>query len=48
MKMLTGALPFFDPNPVRLALKQITAPIPDIMVANPKLPQVAENLFSGL
>lgn len=38
-EMLTGTLPFFDPNPVRLALKQITAPIPDIMAANPKLPQ---------
>jgi serine/threonine protein kinase len=37
-EMLTGKLPFFDSNPVKLALKHVSEPVPDILVVNNRLP----------
>ena len=37
-EMLTGKLPYFDSNPVKLVIKQISDPTPDIRADNPRLP----------
>jgi serine/threonine protein kinase len=36
--MLTGKLPYYDSNWVKMALKHVSEPVPDILAVNPGLP----------
>jgi serine/threonine protein kinase len=38
-EMLAGQLPYYDTKPLKLAFDHATKPIPNILAANPKLPQ---------
>jgi serine/threonine protein kinase len=44
-EMLTGQLPYYDDKPIKLAFDHATKPIPDIMIANPKLPPACKSFI---